>query len=197
MIKNSRKKVVFDIDDILWPLNKRAAKMADIAYDDLVTYSIDDNPRLNEAEKLRLRDVYLDPSLFEDINFYDGIERINDLDADVYTNSNVFSRKAEELKKQQLMRKLNIPAENYIFNRVTEDNAKKQIGPDVYIFIDDCPHNIMHSDAVYNIMRTMPYNEHMKNCDIYDRNHKKKNIIFCNDLNQIITTIERLLAQCK
>lgn len=54
MIKN----VVFDLDDTLWPLNKKAAAMAKIELSKLTNFIVEDNVLLTSDEKRRLLDVY-------------------------------------------------------------------------------------------------------------------------------------------
>lgn len=54
MIKN----VVFDLDDTLWPLNKKAAAMANIELSKLTNFIVEDNVLLTSDEKRRLLEVY-------------------------------------------------------------------------------------------------------------------------------------------
>lgn len=188
------KKIIFDIDDILWPLNNRVAKRTKIDVNKLITYNPKDNPLLSENEKQRLLDEYNRADLFENIRFSSGIEKINNLNADVYINSNVYSQRAIDLKKSQLQKILNIPEDHYIFNLITPEASKepKIIKSDVFIFIDDSPYNITDSNAQHNIMIKKPYNTSQQAFNLYAK-HPDKKIIICEDLNGVIDVINDLL----
>lgn len=188
------KKIIFDIDDILWPLNDRVAKRTNIDTNKLITYNPKDNPLLSENEKQRLLDEYNRADLFENIKFSSGIEKINNLNADVYINSNVYSQRAIDLKKSQLQKILNIPDDHYVFNLITPETSKepKIIKSDVFIFIDDSPYNIINSNAQNNIMIKKPYNTSQQAFDLYAE-HPDKKIIICEDLNGVIDVINDLL----
>ena len=187
------KKIVFDIDDILWNLNERASSLANVYYDRLITYRIEDNYILSDEEKARMHDTYNRTDLFENINFNPGVEEINDLNADIYINSNVYSHDVTELKRQQLRKILNIPDDHYIFNLITPSTSQtpKRISSDTFIFVDDSPYNIIKSDAAYNIMIKKPWNISLQAMELYSKAHK--NIIFCDDLYDVIDTIKQLL----
>ena len=63
------KSVVFDLDDTLWPLNKKAAAMAEIELSKLTNFAVEDNILLTSNEKRRLLEVYSSIDLWKDIKF--------------------------------------------------------------------------------------------------------------------------------
>lgn len=150
------KKVVFDVDDILWSLNEKASNDAGVDRNNIVTYNPRKNPLLSDEEKHRLIKSYTNPTLFENIKWYDGISRINTLKADVSINSNALSASAAESKRAQLKQVLTLPDDKIQINIVEQGKGKKSIGEDVYIFVDDCPDNVLNSRATYNIMMKCP-----------------------------------------
>ena len=194
LTENALRKIIFDIDDILWPLNNRVSKLTKIDANKLITYNPKDNPLLSDNEKQMLINTYNRADLFEDIKFSPGIEKINDLNADVYINSNAYSQKAIDLKKSQLQKILNIPEDHYIFNLITPETSKKPkiIDSDIFIFVDDSPYNIINSNAQNNIMIKKPYNTSQQAFDLYAK-HPDKKIIICENLNNVIRIINDLL----
>lgn len=185
--------VVFDVDDILWSLNKRAAKLAGIPYEKIHTYNASDNDQLTDEEKDRLNKVYFSTELFEEMNFYEGIERINNLDAEVHIISHVLQTEAAELKKKNLLKVLSIPEENIHLQLVSLGTNKKELLENTFIFVDDSPYNIVNSTATYNIMLSKPWNTSDKAYEIM----KDVSRTYCNTLNQIVDYIEKLLKNYK
>ena len=152
-----KKIVVFDVDDILWSLNEKAAKLANIPYEKLITFNVPDNPLLTEVEKARLIEIYNSDELFAEMNFYDGVTRLNTLDADVRIVSNVFSKGPANQKLTNLRKVIRLPYWQIHLNMVTNP-YKKELPEDTYIFVDDSPYNIAGSTAIHNIMLRKPWN---------------------------------------
>ena len=150
-------KVVFDCDDILWPLNKRMAKIAGINFDDLYTYSIKDNKNFSQEEKEKIIEIYGSTQLFTDINWYKGIEKINDINAEIIISTNCYTKDIASLKRKQLKEILNI-TDDKIHTHIINDEKEKDIDKDVYIFVDDSPYNIKESYAPFNILMKKPWN---------------------------------------
>ena len=189
-MNNSLKKVVFDVDDVLWSLNRRVASIANVDYDKIITYSITDNPILSSDEKKRILDVYFDDSIFEDIEWYPAIKFLNTINADVYINSNALTERAAELKRTQLLRVLNIPADNIRIN-IISDPKHKQIDDDTYIFVDDSPYNIINSSAKFNIMLNCPWNISPEGLQVLAE--RNKSVIKCDSLDGIIDVINHII----
>lgn len=184
------RKIIFDMDDTLWGLDEKAAKMADIDYNKLVTYVSEENPLLTTAEKQRLISAYNSKELFKNIQWFDGIERINTLKADVHIKSNIFLQEIDQIKRTQLNNVLQIPNENIHLDLVT-DPKQKHIDPDTFIFVDDSPHNIIRSNAKHNIMLKHPWNTSSYGTAIIG----SKPVIMIDSLNDIIDVIETLLTR--
>lgn len=183
-------KIVFDVDDTLWQLNKRIAAEIGLDYNKITVFSAHDNPNLTKTERDALLSAYADSKMFEDIEWDASIEKINVLQADIYINSNNSTQEIADLKRTQLHNILNINDDHIIMNIVGNDKSnitKKYIGDDVYILVDDSPHNIEMSKAKFNIVIKRPWNEH---CIL----PKAKPAIFVDTLDDAIRLIELILT---
>lgn len=45
------KKIIFDVDDTLWSLNKKVCTNLNIPYEKIITFSVYENPLLTKNEK--------------------------------------------------------------------------------------------------------------------------------------------------
>lgn len=192
--------VVYDVDDILWPLMERVTKRLGIDYERATyLFSIHDNPKLTPAERRAILESFANPAIFEDIEFYPGIEdilKVEQLGARVMINSNAFNADIAHLKTEQLLAKVpGLTPENIQMNIIhIADNHKKRMNPDTVIFIDDSEHNIMLSPAVVNVM---PVNR-----PLWCTNHEaiqrlsaaRKTIRWCTDLYDINRFVEITVA---
>lgn len=188
----SDKIIVFDVDDILWPLNRKMAKIANVEYEKITTYDIRTNPNFTDAEKRKISEVYQSEELFRSINWYNGIERINDINADVRINSNTFSRETADLKIAQLKEVLQLSDDKIQVNLVTSVHHYKTIDSNVYIFVDDSPINIAASNAQHNIMLARPWNLSERTSNQFAS--LRGDLIICESLNEIIDEINRRLV---
>jgi hypothetical protein len=177
-------KVIFDCDDILWPLNKRMAKMAGIDFDKLYTYSIKDNVNFTEEERNKIINIYGSTELFKNINWYDGIDRIKYLDADIFISTNCYTEDIAKMKRQQLKEVLKIP-DDKIYTHVINNEKRKLVDDDAYIFIDDSPYNRKESNALFNILMKKPWNITKESDDLMSPNRPYK----CDTLNDIIDLV--------
>ena len=182
------KKIVFDMDDILWGLNEKATKLANVDYNKLVSFITQDNPVLNDDEKARMLSTYNSLELFRDIHWFDGVVRLNELKADVHIVSNIFALDIGDIKRTQLLNILTIPTKNIHLNLV-RDAKKKTIDNDTFIFVDDSPYNIANSPAEHNIMLARPWNTSKYGKEILGSTKYK----MFDSLNEIIDYIETLL----
>lgn len=190
-MREVKRKIVFDVDDILWGLNKIATDKANIDYNKIVVYSAKENYLLTEDERRRLLEVYSDPDTFRYINWYDGVEdiiRLEQKGAEVYINSNSFNIEISELKRKQLKSILDLPDDRLILNVLT-DCKKKEIGDGVWCFVDDSPHNIASSTAVYNIAVKTPWNTSKHALDVIG----DKDVIILDTLKDVINHIDCIL----
>lgn len=167
-------KIVFDMDDILWALNKRIADRHGIDHNKLVTYSIFENPILSDNEKEAILRAYNDPSVFEDIEWFDGADRIMVLEqfgARVFINSNCYCEEIARAKYEQIHRLIDIPDSQLVLNVFgdTYKDGNKEIGEDVFAFIDDSPRNLIKADSVHLYTLNRPWNTNcaeLKSLDI-------------------------------
>lgn len=188
----SKKKITFDVDDILWSLNKKMTEITGIDYNKLTVYSSKSNPLLTANERKRALHTYGTIELYENINWHDGITRINNINAAVHINSNCLSEDIANMKRKQLQQILNIPDSNMKFNVITMDKStEKVIDADTYIFVDDSPYNISASPAAFNIMLKCPWNTSEISQKLISDNNKK--VIMCDSLNDIISIINKIL----
>lgn len=184
------RKVIFDVDDTLWSLNKRVAKIAGIDYNKLTIFSVHDNTNLTEDEKREMLRIYADTDAFRDIEWDAGIEHIASIPADIYINSNNSTEEIAEVKRKQLHSILDIPDDHIVMNITglkKSSITKKIIDNDTYILVDDSLHNIEMSTAVYNIVIRRPWNQ-------YSPIPKNKNIIFVDNLCDAILTVNSILS---
>lgn len=189
------KKIIFDVDDILWSLNKRMTDKAGLIYENQITFRTEDNPLLTTAQKEKAMTILRDNTTFENIKWHDGIERINNIPADIYINSNSLSQETADTKRKQLHDVLNIPDDHMTLNVTVSASAIKQkkIDNDTFIFVDDSPHNLSMSTAKYNIALIRPWNTSNIGKTIIKESNRK--VIYCESLNKIIDTINMILKK--
>lgn len=150
--------IVYDVDDILWPLIHYVAKRGGIdPARSTAIYSIYDNPQLTRAEQDYLVASFAEASVFENIPFYPGtaeILRPQELGAIVKINSNSFSERIAELKTMQLLAAIpGLKPEQIQMNIIDHSNAhRKPLDPTTTVLIDDSPKNVRLSPALINVM---------------------------------------------
>ena len=175
------KKVVFDLDDTLWALNKRACEMANVDYNKIDTFKLTENKLLTDEEKSRMLKIYNSIDLWKNIKWEDGVTDLMSLKqfgAKVYINSNCLNQEVADFKRSFLHKELGIPDDQIILNIMT-DVKVKPLDNDMYIFIDDSPYNINNSKAKYNIIPNRPWN---KSVEGYRCNTLKEIIELCKSL---------------
>lgn len=153
-----RPKVVFDVDDVLWPLGETIAKHFGIDFERYFHhFKITENSRLTDAEREMIIAAYADTTFFEKIEFFAGakdILRPRELGAIVKIKSNSFSERIAELKIQQLLAAIPGLTEDDIQMSIIDYDRthSKTIDDDTTIFVDDSPFNVATSPAHINIM---------------------------------------------
>ena len=189
-----RNQIVFDVDDILWSLNKRVSERVGIAFSDLCTFSIYENPRLSEKEKEQVLTAYNDPDLFKDIDWYPGAERIMELERHgikVYINSNCCQKEIARLKYQQIHELINIPDDQLILNVFDVDSdghKKKEIGDHVFAFVDDSPYNLLSATADHLYTLNKPWNTNVPELS-------ELNIRRFDALEELVTALDKQLSE--
>lgn len=184
--------IVFDIDDILWPLNKRVAKITGIDYSKLQTFFVKNNTLLSDYEKDLVFKAYFDPNIFKDIEWYHGAEKIMELEkygVNVYINSNCGNHDIAKLKYDQIHKLIDIPDKQLILNILDASgkDKKKEIGDNVWAFIDDSPHNLLSAKAKYLYTLNTLWNTNVPELD-------KLNIKRFDTLEEIIDDLIKELS---
>lgn len=158
----SSRKIVFDVDDVLWSFNARVCRRAGIDERKLTTYNTTECHLLTDGEKRTLLERYSDCDSFMDIVWNDGTEKIHTLRKNgdrLYANSNCFGHEVAQVKGMQLMEGLGFDPDSMSLNVVEHGKRnKKEIGSDVDIFVDDNLHNVACSQATLNIVPEKPWN---------------------------------------
>lgn len=176
-----QKLVIFDMDDVLWNLNNKAARMAGIEVERLIMFSAHKNPLLTDDMRERLLAAYASRKLYEDIIFSPlMVNLVNKIHRDyseyrVMISSNCMAEYVRDIKLAQLKEVLDIPEENICLNLIdmTTQSTQKILPPDIYLFVDDSPHNIAMADALHKVMPARNWNDPVNNPEVighdYDR----------------------------
>ena len=157
------KKIVFDVDDTLWDLNRKVCQLTGIDYSRLTNYRIQDT-NLTDGEVQLILSWYNDPELWTDLIWSEGVEYIHTLEDDstkVYINSNCLNKRVADAKRKFLSKALKIPDSRIILN-VNSSGTKKKMIDDMFIFVDDSPFNIADSTAKYTILLDKPWNQEIQ-----------------------------------
>lgn len=182
-----RKIVVFDLDDTLWSLNERAAKLAKVDFNKITNFVVDENSLLTSEEKKRLYEVYHSVNLWKNIIWDDkakDIYKLEQYNAKVFINSNCPNQDIVDYKRSFLSDVLNLPNDQIILNVSTAETKKKMI-PNMFIFADDSPYNIQDSTAIHNIIPDKRWNKHINGSNIYR----------CSTFKDIYYLCEKLLKE--
>lgn len=179
------KKVVFDIDDILWGLNQRVADRLGYNNNYITNFLIHENKHLSTKLKNDIIESYHDLSIFENIQWYEGISEIVNIEqfgTCVFINSNCMTKDIADSKKSQLLDVVDINPERIRCNVIKAKNCNtKIIDDDTDILIDDSPFNIAQSKARLNILINHPWNISEEAIKIMEG----KDIIRFNNLREI------------
>lgn len=185
--------VVYDVDDTLWNLNSTICDLNKINFKDLITYNPLDNIRLSEEEKTLILQAYSDPAIFRQCKFYDGCDRLFNLEvanlANVWISSANLSKEVLLVKLDRLQNEiLNINMEHV---KLTCSNSTYQGRVQGDILIDDSPINIAKSDFAYNILLDKPYN---RDCDSIVDLLQGKTIVRATSLSEAIDLVEMTVS---
>ncbi len=164
--------VIFDVDDVMWDLNRKVSELTRIPYEKFTHFSIYENPDLMDYEKQYILDVYNDPETFKNICFKTAvIDLINRIYWDyprypVHIVSNCGSRIIKDSKMDQLLEVLDLPEERIHLKQVDleADHKTKELPDNIYIIVDDSPYNIVRAKAVHKIMPARPHNNVKLDC---------------------------------
>lgn len=186
-------KVVFDMDDILWDLNRVATNMAKIPYDKIIVFDVNENHLLTEEQKEALKKAYSSAELFDNMIWYEGAEKIFTLErknVEISINSDCLGANVVQRKYKLLHNLYAVDDSRLILNDLTKGIAK-EIGDNVTIFVDDSPHNHVMNKAKYHIMMNKPWNvSAIGRAALGDLD---KGIIRCESLIEIIEKVKELI----
>ena len=178
------KKIVYDVDDVLWGLNKRVADKIGIDENKITHFVIKDNYLLSKKEQEAIINEYHNNKTFENIEWYDGIEEIlkpKEFGIDILINSNCLTNEMVELKTEQLLDIIDIEKEKIKCNLIDTSTAtKKKIDEDTDILVEDSPFNISISPAKLNILINHPWNMSEHAIELI----KNKNVVRVNSLKE-------------
>lgn len=181
-------KVVFDVDDVLWPLGETIARHFGIELDRyFYHFKVTENDRLSRQEQEAVIAAYADASFFQEIKFFPGIEELlrpRELGVTVKIKSNSFSEKIAELKIRQLLAAIPGLTEDDIQMNIIDYSRThgKTIDNDATIFVDDSPFNVSTSPAKINIMPDLGgWNSDAAAQALV----QGKNVFYAKDLNEI------------
>ncbi len=169
-------KIIFDVDDVLWSLTKYACQKCHIKYGRQSDFHLQNDPNLTPAEVDLLINTFCDPETFREMTFFDDIEHIFDVEnygAEVTINSNCYDPKIITYKRQNLLRIFPHLSEHKLnFSLVTPKTNHKDIPSDIFVFVDDSPYNIASSKAHFNLMPKKSWNTNSKARETALKNHK-------------------------
>lgn len=190
------KRIVFDIDDVLWSLNKRICDKHNIDIKKIKNFKISLNKELTENEVNTLFTEYGNPDIFKNIIWNDGIERVNELNKlvnseynkyEVVIHSNSFSKDIADLKISQLIQVLDITDKQLFMNY---NGKTKQDLENTFIVVDDSPYNILNSKAEHKIMLGNTWNT----SDEASKLLSGVEVVILPTLSDIVDYIERIIG---
>lgn len=159
--------IVFDVDDVFWPLNKKTCQAAGIPYEKIVTYHYKRNPLLSESERQALLEAYTDERLHEDMPFFPDAKKFLKLALDPRVKpwivSNGLRRRSLDDKERGMRAYLGKHYGRFEarYNLIRPDDSHKKAMPDgirIYMIFDDSPSNVVTAGAKYAFMPERPWN---------------------------------------
>lgn len=161
-----KRRVVFDVDDCLWPLNEHVSWAAGVDYKDIVTFYSRDNYVLSEEEKERLYDAYQLPFLHDRMDFYPGAALVaciaRDPRFDAWLCSNSTNERSRDSKVKNLERLFGRDYGKFRvqMNLITMEQSKTKKFPErIWVLVDDSPLNALASGAEFVLMPRRPWNQ--------------------------------------
>ena len=163
--------IIFDMDDVMWDLNKRVAKITGIPYEKFTCFSVYDNPNITSKERESVLTAYNRTDTYKDIIFLDPvIDLINAVyytyqEYPVHIVSNCATEAIRNVKLPQLMSVLDLPETHIHLNviDVKTQTKTKTLPENIFIIVDDSPHNIILAKAKHKIMPARPHNDILEN----------------------------------
>ncbi len=156
--------VVYDVDDVCWDFVGRLCAILGIEYNAWRSFYVSENSIFGPEIVERACELLVDASLYQNIEFYNGIEDIlrprYDLGVKVEFNSNSTVQTMIDLKREQLMSAIpGLRDEDMTFNLIIPNQPTvKKLSDKTVAFVDDNPHHIVNSTARFNVMPKCPWN---------------------------------------
>lgn len=192
------RKIIFDMDDVLWGYTKYVMSQVNIPYEKHIDFNVAKSPLLTPEEKQRFWHAYGDPSFCKNVQFYPGIRGLLQLPrfgAEPWIKSNSRNREIADFKFDCLTTTLpELPAEHIVLNLIdqpTTSASGKVYDEDTFAVIDDSPYNILGSPAKYNIMPMHPWNQSREARAMLA--HKNVYYIPAGDISIICALLQSLL----
>ncbi len=195
-----KKRVVLDVDDVMWPLNEHVAWLANVDFNDIVTFFAPDNYMLDDAAKKRLYEAYQTPWLHVHMDFYPDARLFatlaHDSRIEPWIASNNTSQTARNDKLCNLKDFFGPDLNRFSLHMPVVDMAdthEKIFPDDIFCLIDDSPKNAVKSGAQHVLMRKKPWNQSAWGQGVM------KNILprvrFYDDTAQCICMLQELLMK--
>lgn len=194
-------KVVYDVDDVLWGLNRRVERILGIDKSRNVEYCISRSPTFSPAEQSAIMKCFHDAETFKQMAFFPGASEILDCEpygATVRIHSNCLTAAIAEQKRIQLHKLLPSLKPAFIkLSVVTPAANRKAIDQDAYIFVDDSPYNIASSTAKFNLVPRQPWNQTDKAKSTMTADGKQIVSLHDVDLSALINSRHRYIIYSK
>lgn len=161
--------IVVDMDDVMYNLNEKVARMNGIPYWKFTQFSVFSNPNMTEEEKQKVLAAYTNADTYRDVEFImPVIGLINKMHRDypqyeVHIVSNSATREVRDVKLPQLLRVLELPEERIhlkVIDMATQ-SLQKKLPDNMFMIIDDSPHNIAMADALHKVMPARLHNSNV------------------------------------
>lgn len=181
-------KIVYDVDDTLWGLNRVVYPMIapGLTEKDAITFNCTKNPHLTKEQQQRALKLYSDPEIVKLCKFFDGIERVFDLEvsgkAEVWISSSNSGEDTKQMKEGRLLRE--IPNVNPEHLRLTTGFDHTREPGD--ILVDDRADNVINSDFKYYVLINQPHNRNV----VFPEN---KSVVRVDTLIEAIDVVERIV----
>jgi len=167
LVAHNTRLIVFDMDDVMWDLNAHVADMTGIPYEKFTVFSVCENPYLTTKEKKKVLDAYQDVHTYRNIRFREYvINLINHIynehpDCTVKIISNCGTKAIRDEKLIQLLNVLDVPEADIQLNviDIKTQTKKKELPKDIFLLVDDSPHNILSANAVHKVMPSRRHND--------------------------------------
>lgn len=193
------RKVVFDLDDVLWGYADHLMRQIRIPYQKHIEFKVEEDPLLAPEERERLQAAFGEVRFCGGLEFYPGLSGIMNLQrygADPQIKSNSFSREIADYKLHRLAEALpELPTEKICLEVIgPQTTTQKDFDDDAFAVVDDCPYHIACSKAAFNIMPIHPWNQTAKARRLVAG--KKVFYVPAGDISIICTLLQSLLLEC-